>query len=226
MTTPSAKSPDAQAWTRGPKPARPAPPGTEEGAGQAARPAAATTAAPRRPAPSRRPAARRSAPVPDGAPWDEPRRSGPAGGAARDAIGWVKAHGGAGATSLADLYGGVDVGARWPDPAQGEPHRIVLVGRTSARGMRAVSRALDALRGDEAPAGLDLLAVVLVADAPGRLPLTLLNRVRVIRSVVHVHRVPWIPAWRMDRLPRALPRQLLTLAELVGAQVYADGVAS
>lgn len=234
MTTPSAKSPDTQAWTRGPKSAPSAPPGTEGGtvegaghpSGQAARPPAATATAPRRSAPSRRTAARRSAPVPDGPPWDEPRRNGPAGGAARDAIGWVKAHGGAGATSLAGLFGGVDVGARWPDPARGEPHRIVLVGRTSARGMRAVSRALDALREEEAPDGLDLLAVVLVADAPGRLPLGLLNRVRVIRSVVHVHRVPWIPAWRLDRLPRALPRQLLTLAELVGAEVYADGVAS
>ncbi|MEU6608685.1 hypothetical protein ABZ922_27150 [Streptomyces shenzhenensis] len=63
-------------------------------------------------------------------------------------------------------------------------------------------QALSALRDRNAPQGLDLLAVVLVADAPGRLPLSLLRRIRVIRSAAHVHRVPWIPAWRTGgRLP-------------------------
>ena len=60
-----------------------------------------------------------------------------------------------------------------------------------------------------------LLAVVLVADAPGRLPLGLLRRIRVIRSVVHVHRVPWIPAWRLGADLKYLPRQLDALADLV-----------
>ncbi|GGL84387.1 hypothetical protein GCM10010095_81450 [Streptomyces anthocyanicus] len=141
----------------------------------------------------------------------------------RHAVGWVKAHGGAGATSLADLLGGADIGERWPDPAKGEPGRIVVVGRTSARGLRSVSQALDALHNGRAPNDLDLLAVVLVADAPGRLPLSLLSRIRVIRSVVHVHRVPWIPAWRLDRSPKALPRQLATLADLVGDDHHRAG---
>ncbi|MEY7981740.1 hypothetical protein AB8O53_36230, partial [Streptomyces pilosus] len=66
-----------------------------------------------------------------------PRRTGAGRGKGRDAVAWVKAHGGAGATSLAGVLGGVEVGARWPDPSRGEPHRVVLVGRTGAPGRRA-----------------------------------------------------------------------------------------
>ncbi|MFC8359340.1 hypothetical protein ACFUIY_05630 [Streptomyces griseorubiginosus] len=146
-----------------------------------------------------------------------------AGGRSREEVGWVKAHGGSGATSLVEALGGVDVGDRWPEPARGEPYRIVLVGRTSARGLRSVSRALGALKDGNAPQGLELLAVVLVADAPGRLPLGLLRRIRVLRSVAHVHRVPWIPAWRTDSPMKYVPRQLVTLSRLVGSDVYGEG---
>jgi hypothetical protein len=120
----------------------------------------------------------------------------------------------------------VDVGARWPDPSRGEPRRVVLVGRTSARGLRAVSQALGSLHDGRAPQGLELLAVVLVADAPGRLPLGLLRRVRVLRSATRVQRVPWIPAWRTGGRPKVLPRQFDRLAELVGSELYAEGAAS
>ncbi|MEW2163413.1 hypothetical protein AB0912_10490 [Streptomyces sp. NPDC007084] len=154
------------------------------------------------------------------------KRPRPVRGGSRDEVGWVKAHGGSGATSLVEAFGGVDVGARWPDPARGEPRRIVLVGRTSARGLQSVSQALGALKDGNAPQGLDLLAVVLVADAPGRLPLTLLRRIRVLRSVTRVHRVPWIPAWRTGGRPRSVPRQLATLAKLVGGDLYGEGAAS
>ncbi|MFJ9538297.1 hypothetical protein ACIRPX_13645 [Streptomyces sp. NPDC101225] len=129
-------------------------------------------------------------------------------------------------TSLIEILGGVDVGARWPEPARGEPRRIVLVGRTSARGLRSVSQALGALKEGDAPQGLDLLGVVLVADAPGRLPLTLLRRIRVLRSVARVHRVPWIQAWRTGGHPKSIPRQLGTLAELVGGEIYGEGAMS
>ncbi|MFF4354387.1 hypothetical protein [Streptomyces sp. NPDC001530] len=129
-------------------------------------------------------------------------------------------------TSLVETLGGVDLGARWPEPARGEPHRIVLVGRTSARGLRSVSRALGALKEGSAPQGLDLLGVVLVADAPGRLPLSLLRRIRVLRSVARVHRVPWIPAWRTGDRPKSLPRQLATLGTLVGSEHYGEGAVS
>ncbi|MER5395795.1 hypothetical protein [Streptomyces sp. NPDC002599] len=160
------------------------------------------------------------------AAWGQTKRPGPVRGKSRDEVGWVKAHGGSGATSLAEAFGGVEVGARWPDPARGEPRRVVLVGRTSARGLRSVSQALGALKDGNAPQGLELLGVVLVADAPGRLPLGLLRRIRVLRSVARVHRVPWIPAWRTGGRPKSTPRQLAALAKLVGGELYGEGAVS
>ncbi|MEV6016393.1 MULTISPECIES: hypothetical protein [unclassified Streptomyces] len=188
----------------------------------------AQAAAPRPKAvPARSAPGRRTAQAPAQEPsWGRPKRPRAARGTSREEIGWVKAHGGSGATSLAEVFGGVEVGARWPDPSRGEPRRVVLVGRTSARGLRSVSQALGALKDGDAPQGLELLGVVLVADAPGRLPLGLLRRIRVLRSVARVHRVPWIPAWRTGGHPKSVPRQLATLAALVGADLYGEGAVS
>jgi hypothetical protein len=165
-------------------------------------------------------------PVPEGVWGHQPRRPQPARGRSRDDIGWVKAHGGAGTTSLVELFGGVDVGARWPEPARGEPRRVVLVGRTSESGLRSVSQALGALKEGHGPQGIDLLCVVLVADAPGLLPLSLVRRIRVIRSVVRVHRVPWIPAWRVGNRPQNLPKQIVRLTEVVGTRSEREGARS
>lgn len=244
MGAPSAGPPGRGGWVRGPKAAEPAPPpsrpategdptGTAGAAGRAvphtsdlATPRTADLTAQRtavRSAPQ--PRRRSTAPSPEPA-WDEPRRPAAARGGSREGIGWVKAHGGAGVTSLVEVLGGTDVGARWPDPSRGEPRRVLLVGRTSARGLKSVSRALGTLHDGRAPQGVDLLAVVLVADAPGRLPVGLLRRIRVLRSAARVLRVPWIPAWRTGGTPRALPRQLDRLAELTGSELYGEGAAS
>ncbi|MER6672759.1 hypothetical protein [Streptomyces sp. NPDC000983] len=171
--------------------------------------------------------ARRTAPASAAEPsWGEPRRGATGRGGSRGEVGWVQAHGGAGATSLAEALGGVDLGVRWPQPSRGEPRRILLVGRTSAGGLRSVSQALGALKEGNAPQGLDLLCVVLVADAPGRLPLRLLRRIRVLRSAAHVHRVPWIPAWRLGGSPKSPPRQLVSLGELVAGAGRREETAS
>lgn len=194
-----------------------------------AAPRPAGPVAPRPPAPISSQAApvHRAAPVPTAeATRGESNRPDVARGKSRDEVGWVKAHGGAGASALAEALGGVDVGARWPQPARGEPHRVVLVGRTSARGLQSVSQALAALQEANAPQGLDLLGVVLVADAPGLLPLSLLRRIRVLRSVTRVYRVPWIPAWRTGGRPKYLHRRLATLATLVGSDLYGEGAVS
>ncbi|MEU3192982.1 DUF6668 family protein [Streptomyces sp. NPDC006992] len=148
-----------------------------------------------------------------------PGAAAPAGGA----VSWVGAHGGAGTSTLAELAGGSDLERRLPDPAQGEPGRVLLVARTHASGLRAASRALEALHSGRHPAGVELLAVVLVADAPGRLPLHLMQRIRVLRSVADVHRVPWIPAWRGDKRSGALPKSVRVLAELAGGAAQRPG---
>jgi hypothetical protein len=80
----------------------------------------------------------------------------------------VGTHGGAGVTTLATVYGGHDCGRDWPGP--GAPQSVLLVARTHALGLASVLRTLEAFRRGAVPRGLDLDAVVLVADAPGRLP--------------------------------------------------------
>ncbi|SFF42874.1 hypothetical protein SAMN02787118_106381 [Streptomyces mirabilis] len=129
---------------------------------------------------------------------------------------WVATHGGAGTTTLAAVFGGHDAGRNWPRPDQGEPGSVLLVGRTHAAGLDAVSHTLDTFRRGEAPPGLDLDAVVLVADAPGRLPRPLAQRVKVIDSMVDAYQVPWIPAWRIGDLASAPPRETAALARLTG----------
>ncbi|WP_432838985.1 hypothetical protein [Dactylosporangium sp. CA-092794] len=156
---------------------------------------------------------------PDDAPQQQrPRRRIPVRGLSDSGFCWVAAHGGAGATSLAMVLGGVDLGCRWPDPVVGEPAHVVLVARTHAAGMRAASRALNAMREGRHPPGMKLVTLVLVADAPGSLPLALTSRVRVLRSIAPVIRVPWIVDWRAGKPARSLPKQLFRLGELLGSR--------
>ncbi|MEV6545310.1 DUF6668 family protein [Streptomyces sp. NPDC051665] len=127
---------------------------------------------------------------------------------------WVATHGGTGVTTLASVYGGQDCGRDWPGPE--DPPSILLVARTHAAGLAAVSRALEVFRRGEAPAGLDLDAVVLVADAPGRLPRQLAQHIKSIESVIDVYRVPWVPSWRIGDLTGEPPRETEALARLTG----------
>jgi hypothetical protein len=127
----------------------------------------------------------------------------------------VGTHGGAGVSTLAAVYGGHDCAGGWPGPD--DPRSVLLVARTHASGLAAALRALELFRLGEAPAGLDLDAVVLVADAPGRLPRPLEKQVRLIESLIDVYRVPWVPDWRLGDLSGTPPRETAALARLTGA---------
>ncbi|MCT9006570.1 DUF6668 family protein [Streptomyces sp. NPDC054766] len=129
---------------------------------------------------------------------------------------WVATHGGAGVSTLATVFGGHDAGRNWPRPDRSEPASVLLVGRTHATGLDAVLHTLDIFRRGDVPPGLDLDAIVLVADAPGRLPRQLTRRIKLINSVIDVYRVPWIPAWRTGDLVGPLPRETAPLARLTG----------
>ncbi|TQJ46543.1 hypothetical protein FBY34_5939 [Streptomyces sp. SLBN-115] len=130
-------------------------------------------------------------------------------------ISWVGAHGGAGATTFAAALGGTDVGHAWPEVDQGDPGDILLLARTHLAGLQAASKALDSLRMGRHPAGVRLVALVLVADAPGRLPPELWRRVRVLRAAVRTFSVPWIPQWRVGKPAPKAPRSVVDLAALV-----------
>ncbi|PRY29555.1 DUF6668 family protein [Pseudosporangium ferrugineum] len=134
-----------------------------------------------------------------------------------EGLAWVAAHGGCGATTLTAVLGGVDLGCRWPQAARNEPARVLLVARTHAQGLRAASRALNAIREGRHPADMQLMGLVLVADAPGGLPRPLLSRIKVLRSAVPVYRIPWIPAWRIGKKIDRLPRQVTKLEQRVRA---------
>ena len=125
---------------------------------------------------------------------------------------WLGTHGGAGASTLAAVYGGHDCGRDWPGPD--DPPSVLLVARTHASGLESALRTLEVFRRGQAPAGLDLDAVVLVADAPGRLPRQLAQRVRLIESVIDVYRVPWVQDWRLGDLSAAPPRETEPLVRL------------
>jgi len=128
---------------------------------------------------------------------------------------WVGTHGGAGVSTLAAVYGGHDCAGDWPGPDA--PRSVLLVARTHASGLTAALRALELFRLGEAPAGLDLDAVVLVADAPGRLPRPLEKQARLIESLIDVYRVPWVTDWRLGDLSGTPPRETGALARLTGA---------
>ncbi|MEV7062130.1 DUF6668 family protein [Streptomyces collinus] len=127
---------------------------------------------------------------------------------------WVGLHGGAGVSTLVAVYGGHDSGRSWPGP--GDPPSVLLVARTHAAGLDTAAGAVEIFRRGQAPPGLDLDAIVLVADAPGRLPRPLAQRVRSLESVIDVYRVPWVPSWRLGE-PGRPPRGTEALARLTGA---------
>ncbi len=130
------------------------------------------------------------------------------------------AHGGAGVSTLAAVYGGHDCGRDWPGPAA--PRSVLLVARTHAAGLSAARHTLERFRRGEAPPGLALAALVLVADAPGRLPRPLAERIKAIEAseaveaAIGLHRVPWVPAWRLGDLSGTPPRETEALARLAG----------
>jgi len=106
--------------------------------------------------------------------------------AAEDAL-LVSAHGGSGASTLAGLHPGLVEATEW---SGNWSVPVVVVCRSNAAGSVAAGRLLEDHR--EAPA----LGALVVADAPGRLPVALARRVRLLGGVTVGWRVPWVETWR------------------------------
>ncbi len=117
---------------------------------------------------------------------------------------WVGAHGGSGASTLAALVpGSTSVGLAWPRAADasGPPVTVVLVARSDANGLLAAQRAVVEWASGSVD-GVRLLALVVVADAPGRLPRPLRQLRRLVGGgAPQCWELPWVEEWRRGSPP-------------------------
>lgn len=121
----------------------------------------------------------------------------------------VGAHGGAGETSLAAMIpGATPTGHAWPQ-LPGVTVRAVVVCRSSMGGLRAAQAAAQQWAAGLVP-GVDLLGLVVLQDAPGRLPRVLRDHYQVVAGgFARSWTVPWIESWRLGDpiTPAAVPRE-------------------
>lgn len=141
---------------------------------------------------------------------------------------WVGAHGGAGESTLATLLpGSAAAGRAWPLGQGAERPTAVLVSRTHLAGLMAAQRAAVDWASGGVP-DIQLLGLVLVPDAPGRLPRALRDFARVVAGgVPRVWQLPWVDEWRTTtavdpaQAPGAARRLLKDLSHLLAEQAVA-----
>lgn len=129
---------------------------------------------------------------------------------------WLGVHGGAGETSLARLDKSTRAAEHhWPLTASGST--VVLVARSNVSGLRAAQLAATEWASGTVP-GIRVAGLVVLADAPGRLPKEIREFARVVGGgVPHLWHVPWIEAWRFghDVPPEELPKEARTVLDQV-----------
>lgn len=130
----------------------------------------------------------------------------------------VGIHGGSGASTVASLGspGHVWVATKqtWPQLEPGSaPVATVLVARTHAAGMLAAQSALMQWASSGVDPAVRLVGLVLVADAPGRLPKALRDLAKVVGGgSPRTWSLPWCEAIRMGAEAPRLPRPYIELA--------------
>jgi len=142
---------------------------------------------------------------------------------------WLGAHGGAGESTLEELFSGSRAADHsWPlTAANHPPARVVLVARTHAHGLRAAQSAIREWAAGDTQ--VLLLGLVLIADAPGRLPHGLRRLADLIAGgVPAVWSLPWIEAWRVGEppAPHNAPKVVRQLLEDLRAMTEASASAN
>jgi hypothetical protein len=126
----------------------------------------------------------------------------------------VGAHGGAGESTIAGLDDLWDEGGHaWPGGPEHEQRAVVIAARSSAHGLLRAQAAAQQWAAGLVP-GVTLLGLVVVADAPGKLPKPLRElRQLVAGAYPRVWDLPWIETWRRGGTiaPEAQPRELTQL---------------
>ncbi|SHY49198.1 Uncharacterised protein [Mycobacteroides abscessus subsp. abscessus] len=123
----------------------------------------------------------------------------------------VGAHGGAGESRIAALADNwVASDHTWPGPLHEGSVPALLVARTHMDGLKAARVCATQWAAGVVP-HVRLLGLVLVADAPGRMPRVLRDFAGVVEGgVPRVWRAPWVESWRLgeatslETAPRAL----------------------
>ncbi|MEV4902894.1 DUF6668 family protein [Citricoccus sp. NPDC055426] len=126
-------------------------------------------------------------------------------------------HGGAGATTVASLFGddGLDAGLGWPVPGgwtRPLPTLDVLaVARTHYAGLAAAEAFTNQWATGRLPSSSRLLGLVLVDDGPTLTDGQKTAVKRLLRKTPRGAQVPWVESWRQappdhERLPRRLAK--------------------
>ncbi|MEZ2390245.1 DUF6668 family protein [bacterium RCC_150] len=114
------------------------------------------------------------------------------------------AHGGAGESTLAALLeGAVATGHAWPvREDDGGSDVVLMVCRSNAAGLRAAQLAAIEFGSGSLPGSL--AGLVVMEDAPRRLPKALADQIRLVAGAVpHLWQLPWVEAWRTCTAPDA-----------------------
>jgi hypothetical protein len=122
----------------------------------------------------------------------------------RPAYWWVGCHGGAGVTTLATAIGqsAADARGHWPAPQRPDLARTVLVARTHFHGLSTAQLVGRQWASGSVPEGTEVLGLVLVADAPGKLPRPLRDLAQLVSGgFPRVWEIPWIEELRRGGEP-------------------------
>ncbi len=133
---------------------------------------------------------------------------------------WLGAHGGAGESSLAALVPEWPAaGHGWPQTPGVKPARVIVTARSNMRGLRAAQVAATQWASGLVPHA-QVLGLVIVADAPGRLPRALRDFAQLVAGgFPRTWSVPWIDAWRLGESPdlSTAPREVRRLVDDLSA---------
>jgi hypothetical protein len=121
---------------------------------------------------------------------------------------WLGVHGGAGESTLAALAQDTRAAQHgWPiaDPPTTATN-VVLVARSNYQGLTAAQRAATEWASGALGGAVNLGGLVLIADAPGRLPKPLRDLQQVVGGgLPRVWTLPWVDAWRLGPAAPSTP---------------------
>lgn len=143
-----------------------------------------------------------------------------------DGLWLLGTHGGSGARCLSAVLPGThSAGRAWPTSSQTrEP--VVLVCRGNHRGLTTAQDYARVYRDEGLAERLQLLGVIVCADAPGRSPTALRRLERLLSGAVPIlGHAPWEPSWRL-RPAVAGGEPLSWVAKLAQTLNAAAGVSS